>query len=317
MLYLDYSRNAGQWVPNRYGGRENLDAVNFIRQLNEVTHTEHKGTIMVAEESTSWPGVSRPVYLGGLGFTYKWNMGWMHDMLQYVTRDPIHRRWEHNKVTFSMIYAYSENFILPFSHDEVVHGKASMLGKMAGDEWQRAATLRALYAYMYAHPGKKLLFMGDEFAMRQEWNSEASLPWHVADAMPHLGVSRFVRDLNRLYQREPALFQCDFNSVGFQWIDANDNENSVFSFMRLGRDGHEVIVVVLNFTPIVRKGYRVGVPHHGTYVEVLNSDAEAYGGSNVGNHGAVAAEPFEAHGRAQSVQLTLPPLGALYLKWQR
>ncbi len=317
MLYLDYSRSAGQWVPNRYGGRENLEAVAFIRQLNEVAHTEHAGTMMIAEESTSWPGVSRPVYVGGLGFTYKWNMGWMHDMLQYVKCDPIHRRWEHNKVTFSMIYAYSENFILPFSHDEVVHGKGSMLGKMAGDEWQRAATLRALYAYMYSHPGKKLLFMGDEFAVREEWNSEASLPWQAADVMPHLGVSRFTRDLNRVYRQEPALFELDFDPAGFQWIDANDNENSVFSFMRVDRGGHEVVVVVLNFTPVVRTGYRIGVPQPGTYREVLNSDAAAYGGTNVGNLGVVTAEPVAVHGRAQSIALTLPPLAALYLKWQR
>jgi 1,4-alpha-glucan branching enzyme len=317
MLYLDYSRKEGQWVPNRYGGRENIEAVEFLRQLNALTHTEFPGTIMVAEESTSWPGVSRPTYLGGLGFTYKWNMGWMHDILEYVKRDPIHRRWEHNKVTFSMLYAWNENFILPFSHDEVVHGKGSMLRKMAGDEWQRAATLRTLYAYMYAHPGKKLLFMGDEFAAWQEWNSEASLPWHVAESMPHAGVKAFVRDLNRTYQHEAALHRLDFDAAGFQWIDANDNENSVFSFARLDRDGRDVVVVVLNFTPVVRLGYRIGVPQAGEYVEVLNSDQAMYGGGGVQNGGIVTSEAFEAHGRPHSVRLTLPPLGALYLKWQR
>jgi 1,4-alpha-glucan branching enzyme len=316
MLYLDYSRKDGQWVPNRYGGRENLEAVAFLRELNLLTHTEHPGTIMIAEESTSWPGVSRPTYVGGLGFTYKWNMGWMHDLLEYVKRDPVHRRWEHNKVTFSLLYAWNENFILPFSHDEVVHGKGSMLRKMAGDEWQRAATLRTLYGYMFAHPGKKLLFMGDEFGMWQEWNSEAGLPWAAADHAPHAGIRHFVRDLNRVYQHEPALYRLDFEPAGFQWIDANDNENSVFSFVRLDRDGREVMVVVLNFTPVVRTGYRIGVPHAGDYAEVLNSDATIYGGSGVGNEGSVSSEFVEAHGRPQSLRLTVPPLSALYLKWQ-
>ena len=237
MLYLDYSRAEGQWVPNRYGGRENLDAVSFVRQLNEVVHAEHPGVMMIAEESTAWPAVSRPVYLGGLGFTYKWNMGWMHDILKYTSKDPVFRRWEHNHLTFSMLYAYNENFILPFSHDEVVHGKRSMIDKMPGDSWQKAANLRALYAFMFTHPGKKLLFMGSEFGQWREWNHDEGLPWSVVDEPPHAGVRRLVRDLNTFYRHEPALYQVDYEPAGFDWIDCTDNENSVVSFLRRSRDG--------------------------------------------------------------------------------
>jgi 1,4-alpha-glucan branching enzyme len=316
MLYLDYSRKEGDWIPNRYGGRENLEAVAFLRQTNELTHALHPGSITVAEESTSWPAVSRPVHLGGLGFTYKWNMGWMHDILEYCQKDPIYRRWAHNLVTFSMLYAYSENFILPFSHDEVVHGKRSMISKMPGDDWQKAATLRTLYAYMYAHPGKKLLFMGSEFGHWREWNENEALPWEHVDAFPHAGIRRFVRDLNDIYRREPPLHELDHDPAGFAWIDCNDNENSVFSFVRRGRSPADALVVVVNFTPVPRMGYRIGVPAPGVYRELLNSDAEIYGGTNTGNAGIVSTEPVPAHGHPQSLRLVLPPLGSLYLKWQ-
>jgi 1,4-alpha-glucan branching enzyme len=258
--------------------------------------------------------VSRPVYLGGLGFTLKWNMGWMHDMLRYMSKDPVFRKWQHNDITFSMLYAYTENFMLPFSHDEVVHGKGSMVGKMPGDMWQRFANLRALYGYMYGHPGKKLLFQGQEFGQWTEWSENAGLPWDALDHMPHLGLLRFVRDLNALYRREPPLHVLDFEPAGFEWIDCNDNENSVFSFFRRARDPRDVIVVVLNFTPVLRHGYRIGVPFPGQYREILNSDAEIYGGSNAGNAGAVVAEPVQAHGHAQSLRLVLPPLGCVMFK---
>jgi 1,4-alpha-glucan branching enzyme len=260
--------------------------------------------------------VSRPTYLGGLGFTYKWNMGWMHDMLDYLTKDPIHRRWHHDRVTFSMLYAYTENFVLPFSHDEVVHGKASMLGKMPGDDWLKAATLRALYAYMYAHPGKKLLFMGSEFGQWREWSESVGLPWDCLAHQPHKGLQHLVRDLNGLYAREPALHECDNDPAGFRWIDCHDNENSVFSLFRRGRDPQEVVVFVVNFTPVLRKGYRIGVPGPGRYLEMVNTDAEVYGGSNLGNAGSITADPFPSHGWAQSVSLLLPPLSALFLKGQ-
>ncbi len=314
MLYLDYSRSAGEWVPNRYGGRENLEAVSFVRHLNEVLHAEHPGVMMIAEESTAWPAVSRPVYLGGLGFTYKWNMGWMHDILTYFSKDPVYRRWEHNHLTFSMLYAYNENFILPFSHDEVVHGKGSMIGKMPGDDWQRAANLRTLYAYMYTHPGKKLLFMGNEFAQWREWNHDEGLPWAIVSEPPHKQIKRLVEDLNALYRKEPALHQIDFDPAGFEWIDCTDNENSVISFLRRARDREDFIVAVLNFTPIVREAYRIGVPAAGRYVELINTDAELYGGSNVGNAGSLDTLPEKAHGHAQSLVLTLPPMSALILK---
>ncbi len=314
MLYLDYSRQEGEWVPNRYGGRENLEAIEFLRQLNTLTHSEQPGSITVAEESTAWPSVSRPIYVGGLGFTYKWNMGWMNDILEYVRLDPVHRRWHHQHLTFSLLYAFTENFILPFSHDEVVHGKGSMFGKIPGDDWQKAATLRALYGFMYSHPGKKLMFMGGEFGQGREWNYDSSLDWHLLEQPPHAGLRRYVRDLNRVYRSERALYECDFDGSGFQWIDCNDSDNSVVSFIRRSHDGSELVLAILNFTPVPRDGYRIGVPVAGTYGELVNSDAEIYGGANLGNAGAVATEPIASHGYADSLRLTLPPLGCLLLK---
>ena len=314
MLYLDYSRTEGEWIPNRFGGRENLDAIDFLRQLNALTHGDQPGSITVAEESTAFPSVSRPTYLGGLGFTYKWNMGWMNDILEYVSHDPIHRRYHHRHLTFSLLYAFTENFILPFSHDEVVHGKGSMLGKIPGDDWQKAATLRALFGFMYAHPGKKLMFMGAEFGQGREWDYDGSLDWHLLDQPLHAGVRMFVQDLNRAYMAEPSLHQCDFEPRGFQWIDCNDADNSVVSFIRRATNDQDFVVAVLNFTPVPRQGYVVGVPRAGSYAELLNSDSEIYGGSNVGNGGIAFTEPVAAHGHAQSLRLTLPPLGFLLLK---
>ena len=317
MLYLDYSREDGDWVPNRFGGRENLEAIDFLRQLNALTHERHPGTVMVAEESTAFPSVSRPTWVGGLGFTYKWNMGWMHDLLLYASKDPVHRKWEHHHLTFSMLYAFTENFILPFSHDEVVHGKRAMLDKMPGDVWQKAATLRAIYGYMYGHPGKKLLFMGGEFGQWREWSHDRSLDWHLLDEATHQGLRRWVQDLNRVYRQEPALFEQDFVWTGFQWIDCNDNEASVVSFMRRARDPREFVVMVMNFTTVVRDGYRVGLPEAGYYRELLNSDAHLYGGSDAGNGGGAWTEPVSAHGHPQSLRLTLPPLACLLLKIAR
>jgi 1,4-alpha-glucan branching enzyme len=314
MLYLDYSRREGEWIPNQYGGRENLDAIAFLQELNRLTHGQHTGSITAAEESTAWGGVSRPVHLGGLGFTYKWNMGWMHDMLTYVSENPVHRRWHHNQITFSMLYAFSENFILPFSHDEVVHGKRSLLDRIPGDVWQKHATLRTLYGYMYGHPGKKLLFMGDEFGQWHEWSHDKSLDWHVLKEPLHADLKRFVQDLNWHYSAEPALYERDFTHDGFSWIDCNDNENSVVSMIRYAHDRLNFIVMVFNFTPVPRQDYRIGVPQPGRYVEILNSDATLYGGSNVGNGGAVETESVPSHGFSQSVRLTVPPLGCLYLK---
>jgi 1,4-alpha-glucan branching enzyme len=314
MLYLDYSRAEGDWIPNEHGGRENLAAIDFLHQLNELTHAGFPGSITVAEESTSFTGVSRPVYLGGLGFTYKWNMGWMHDILEYMGQDPVYRRWGHNHLTFAMLYAYTENFILPFSHDEVVHGKRAMLDKMPGDWWQKAANLRVLYGFMFTHPGKKLLFMGDEFGQWREWNAEESLDWHVAGMPPHAGIRQLVRDLNAVYRREPSLHQIDFDPTGFQWIDCCDFENSVIAFVRRGIDARDFTLVVCNFTPVPRHPYRIGVPEAGWYAELLNSDSAAYGGSNVGNGGGLGSEPIAAHGYPQSLSLSLPPLGCLVLK---
>ena len=314
MLYLDYSRDAGGWVPNRYGGRENLEAIEFVRQLNMLTHGESPGSITVAEESTAWPSVSRPTWLGGLGFTFKWNMGWMNDILQYVGKNPVYRRWEHGHITFSLLYAFSENFILPFSHDEVVHGKRSMWGKVPGDDWQKASTLRALYGFMYSHPGKKLMFMGLEFGQVREWNHDRSLDWHLLDDPLHAGLRQFVMDVNRVYGREPALHDLDFDSAGFEWIDCNDSENSVVSLIRRARDRQDFVIAVMNFTPVPRDGYRIGVPRAGAYTELLNSDAEAYGGGNLGNGGTVFTESIPSHGRPDSLRLTLPPLGFLLLK---
>jgi len=314
MLYLDYSRQPGQWVPNAFGGRENLDAIAFLQKLNSLTHGEHPGTLTAAEESTAFPGVTRPVYLGGLGFTFKWNMGWMHDILQYLHEDPIHRRWHHNLVTFTALYMHTENFILPFSHDEVVHGKGPMFDKMPGDAWQKLASLRVLYGFMYGHPGKKLLFMGNEFGQRHEWNHDRSLDWHLLDDPAHAALRRYVQALNWHYHAEPALHQADFDPAGFRWIDCNDNENSVVSILRFARDRADHVAMVFNFTPVVRAQYRIGVPGAGAYVELLNSDASEYGGSNVGNGGSVTAEPVPAHGFDYSLSLTIPPLGCLLLK---
>ena len=314
MLYLDYSRPHGEWIPNQYGGRENLDAVSFLQQLNTVTHGRVPGSITVAEESTAWPAVSRPTYVGGLGFTFKWNMGWMHDMLEYIEQDPIHRRWHHEKITFSMLYSFTENFVLPFSHDEVVHGKRSMLDKMPGDVWQKFATLRTLYGYMFGHPGKKLMFMGGEFGQWREWNAEDSLDWHLVQQPMHGGLSRWVQDLNHAYQRERSLHEVDFEHSGFSWIDCHDNANSVVSLIRRARDPRDFTVMVVNFTPVPRPGYRIGVPEAGWYREVLNSDATIYGGSNMGNSGGVPTDPIPDHGYEQSISLTVPPLGFVLLK---
>jgi len=317
MIYLDYSRGEGQWVPNAYGGRENLEAIDFLRELNTVAHGHHPGTAIIAEESTAFPAVSRPTWVGGLGFTFKWNMGWMHDILTYVQKDPVYRRWEHQHLTFSMLYAYNENFILPFSHDEVVHGKRSMMDKVPGDEWQKAATLRALYTFMFAHPGKKLLFMGLEFGQWHEWRHNVSLDWHLLDEPLHAGIHRHMADLNRVYRHEAALHEVDFDPAGFSWIDCNDWDSSVISFVRRAHNPRDFVVAVLNWTPIVRTGYRIGVPEAGYYREILNSDAGLYGGSNVGNEGGVETEPVAAHGHMQSLSLTLPPLAALLLKPDR
>ncbi len=313
MLYLDYSRKAGEWIPNVFGGRENLDAIAFIKRLNEEVHARNPGAVMIAEESTAWPAVSRPVYLGGLGFTLKWNMGWMHDMLSFIAQDPIHRKFHFGELTFALLYAFHENFVLPFSHDEVVHLKRSMLDKMPGDLWRKFANLRLLYSYMYAHPGKKLLFMGGEIAQWDEWNHDQSLQWDLLQWDSHRGVQQFVRDLNRVYRETPALHEVDFRPEGFEWIDFRDVDNSVVSLLRRGKDPKDCVVCVFNLTPVPREAYRVGVPFPGRYVEALNSDAAPYGGSNVGNGGSVTAEEKPWMGRPFSVSLSLPPLGALFL----
>jgi 1,4-alpha-glucan branching enzyme len=314
VLYLDYSREPGDWIPNQYGGRENLDAINFLKRMNEVAHGRFPGVLTIAEESTSWPMVSRPTYLGGLGFSFKWNMGWMNDTLSYFSKNPIHRKYEHNKLTFSFLYAFTENFVLPLSHDEVVHGKNSLLHKTTGDMWQQFATLRLLYAYQYAHPGKKLLFMGQEFAQRREWSEERSLDWDLLEHELHRGVKQLVADLNRFYASEPSLHQVDFEWQGFEWINPNDADNSVFSFLRRAKNPEDALVVVLNATPVVREKYLVGVPQGGFYQEVLNTDSATYGGSNVGNLGGVQALALPHFDRPFSLSLRLPPLGAVFLK---
>jgi 1,4-alpha-glucan branching enzyme len=313
MLYLDYSREAGQWVPNEFGGREDLEAVAFLKDYNELVHGRQPGTISAAEESTAWPGVSRPTYLGGLGFGFKWNMGWMHDTLGYFQEDPVYRRWHHHELTFSMVYAFTENFILPLSHDEVVHGKGSLYAKMPGDRWQKLANLRALYAYMWAHPGKKLLFMGGEFAQESEWAYERSLDWHLLESADHAGVRKLVRDLNRAYRDEPALWSQDFEPSGFSWLEPNDAEHNVLAFARHSRDGERVLVFAGNLSPVPRHGYRLGLPRSGPWREAVNSDAEAYGGANIGNLGTIEAEPVPWHGQPYSARVTLPPLAALWL----
>jgi 1,4-alpha-glucan branching enzyme len=316
MLYLDYSRRAGEWSPNRFGGRENLDAIAFLKRLNEVVYGLHGDAITVAEESTSWPMVSRPVQLGGLGFGYKWNMGWMHDILDYFRQDPVHRRYHHDRLTFGLLYAWTENFILPLSHDEVVHGKGSLKAKMPGDDWQRFANLRLLYAFMWAYPGKKLLFMGGEFGQSNEWYHETSLQWHLLDQGPyHRGVSSLVRDLNRLYREERALHQLDHDPAGFVWMDCRDNEQGVIAFVRFALEPGQMLLCACSFTPIPRREYRLGVPRAGTWVEVLNTDSAHYGGSNLGNGGGVQSEPVPWHGQPQSIRLTLPPLAAVWLRF--
>jgi 1,4-alpha-glucan branching enzyme len=317
MIYLDYSRKAGEWVPNIHGGRENLEAIDFLRELNALTHGHHPGTVTIAEESTAFPAVSRPTWVGGLGFTFKWNMGWMHDILTYISKDPVYRPWEHQHLTFSMLYAYNENFVLPFSHDEVVHGKGSMLDKVPGDQWQKAATIRTLFAFMYAHPGKKLMFMGCELGEWREWNHDDSLDWDLVQQPLHGGLQRFVRDLNEVYRAQPALYELDFEAAGFEWIDCNDHEGSVISLIRRAKDPRDFVVAILNFTPVVREAYRIGVPEPGYYRELLNSDAVWYAGGNVGNEGGVYTEVVPAHGHAQSLRLTLPPLAGLMLKISR
>ena len=314
MLYLDYSRKDGEWLPNRYGGRENLEAIDFLRQLNTMAYAEHPDIQTVAEESTAWPMVSRPTYLGGLGFGMKWDMGWMHDTLQYMSHDPIHRKFHHNELTFRKIYATTENFVLPLSHDEVVHGKGSLLGKMAGDQWQKLANLRLLLGYMWAQTGKKLLFMGGEFGQWREWNHEDSLDWHLLEQPAHQGVQRWVEDLNRLYRSKPALYELDAEGAGFEWIDANDSAQSVLTFLRRGRSEEDVILVGCNFTPIPRPNYLVGVPRGATWREILNSDASVYGGSGWGNLGGLDSLPISVHGRPRALNLTLPPLSCVFLE---
>lgn len=314
MLYLDYARRGGEWIPNAYGGKENLEAIAFIKDLNEASYTNFPDVQTIAEESTAWPMVSRPTYVGGLGFGMKWNMGWMHDTLGYFSTDPVFRKYHHNQLTFSIWYAFSENFVLPLSHDEVVHGKGSLLGKMPGDEWQRFANLRLLYGYMYGHPGKKLQFMGGEFGQVPEWRHEESLEWHVLQFAYHEGLRRWVMDLNRVYRAEPALYELDFSPDGFEWIDFQDWEHSVISFIRKGKSTDSVVLIVCNFTPVPRIHYRIGVPRGGYWRELLNSDAFYYGGGNQGNSGGVEATPTPWHGRSHSISLTLPPLGVLFFK---
>jgi 1,4-alpha-glucan branching enzyme len=316
MLYLDYSREAGDWLPNQYGGRENLEAVEFLRHLNEVTHDQFPGTFIIAEESTAWPQVSRPTWLGGLGFSMKWNMGWMHDTLTYLSQDPIYRHYHHDRLTFGLLYAFSENFVLPFSHDEVVHGKGSMLDKMPGDGWQKFANLRLLYTYMFTYPGKKLMFMGCEFAQGREWNDASQLDWYLLERPQHQGIQSLVGDLNRLYCASPALHEIEFSGEGFEWIDCHDASQSVLSYLRKGENG-SYAAVILNFTPVPRNNYRIGLPRPGYYREALNSDSTFYGGSNTGNAPGINTEPLPWMGREHSATLTIPPLGALVLEWQQ
>ncbi len=313
MLYLDYSREPGQWVPNRHGGNENLEAIDFLREANALIADGHPGTMTIAEESTAFPMVSRPVAEGGLGFDFKWNMGWMHDTLGYFRQDPIHRKHHQNSLTFGLLYAFSENFVLPLSHDEVVHGKGSLIRQMAGDRWQKFANLRAYFGFMWTHPGKKLLFMGCEFAQDREWNHDRSLDWHLLDDEPHRGMQTLVADLNRLYRGNPALHRYDCEPRGFEWIDADDAEQSVLVYLRKGDEGDPPVLVACNLTPVVRSDYRVGVPEGGAWREILNTDAEAYGGSNVGNGGHLNAEDVPWHGREASLRLTLPPLATIVL----
>ena len=314
MLYLDYGRTEGEWVPNEFGGKENIEAIGFLKKFNEMVYGNFPDVQTVAEESTAWPMVSRPAYVGGLGFGMKWNMGWMHDTLGYFSQDPVFRKYYHNQLTFSIWYAFTENFLLPLSHDEVVHGKGSLFGKMSGDEWQKYANLRLLYGYMYAHPGKKLLFMGGEIAQWKEWNHEESIEWHILQYPYHMGVHDWVRDLNFAYRNQPALHELDFEAGGFQWTDFHNWEESIISFTRKGKSTDDIILVICNFTPVPRYNYRIGVPRGGFWTEILNSDATLYHGSGHGNTGGLEASPVPAHGRYYSLTLTLPPLGVLYFK---
>ena len=314
MLYLDYSRKQGQWIPNKFGGRENLEAVDFLRRFNIEVYKERPDSQTIAEESTSWPMVSRPTYLGGLGFGMKWDMGWMHDTLKYMSEDPVHRKFHHNDLTFRMLYAFNENFMLPLSHDEVVHGKGSLIAKMPGDDWQKFANLRLLFAWMFAQPGKKLLFMGSEFGQRDEWDVESSLDWHLLDHLPHAGLSHWVGDLNRILREENAMHEIDFDPAGFSWIDASDNEQSVVSLLRRGAAPDDVVMAAFNFTPVPRHDYQIGAPVPGHWRELLNSDAPMYGGSGQGNLGGVHAAPLPSHGRQYSLTLSLPPLATIMLE---
>lgn len=314
MVYLDFSREDGQWIPNQYGGNENLDAVSFLQEANTIIHSQAPGAVTIAEESTAWPLVSRPTYVGGLGFTLKWNMGWMHDTLNYAAKDPVYRKWEHNKLTFSMMYAFTENFVLSLSHDEVVHGKGSLMGKLPGDWWQKFAGLRLLFGYQYTHPGKKLNFMTADIAQWTEWSEARSIDWQLMELQTHQSVNRWVKDLNHFYRSEPALYEVDFAPEGFEWIQADDYENSVFSYIRYSKDKKDMVVVVMNFTPIPREEYRVGVPRAGYYKEMLNSDADIYGGGNVGNGGGAQTEAVKWHNKDYSLRLTVPPLGIVVLK---
>jgi 1,4-alpha-glucan branching enzyme len=316
MLYLDYARKEGEWIPNRYGGRENLEAIEFLRILNQSVYRDYPSATMIAEESTAWPMVSRPTDMGGLGFGLKWNMGWMHDTLAYMKQDPIHRKYHHGELTFSLIYAFNENFVLPLSHDEVVYGKGSLIGKMPGDDWQMFANLRALFGYMWAHPGKKLLFMGGEFAQRREWTHEGELEWWVSELPGHAGVKRMISDMNRVYRHEPALHQLDFSPAGFEWVDIGNAEMSIIAFLRKSAGDGPPLLVVCNFTPLPRANFLVGVPSRGFWREIINTDARDYGGSGWGNMGGVESAPVGAHGRVESVNLNLPPLSTLVLRWE-
>ena len=314
MLYLDYSRNEGEWIPNEYGGRENLGAISLLKAMNERVHGNFEGVLTIAEESTSWGGVSRPTYAGGLGFSMKWNMGWMNDTLQYFRKDPVHRKYHHDELTFSLIYAFSENFMLPFSHDEVVHGKGSLIDQMPGDLWQKFANLRLLFAFMWSHPGKNLMFMGCEIAQWKEWDYNDQLDWILLDHDTHRGVKKMVADLNAVYRREPALYEVDFDGAGFQWVDSENRDNSVLSFIRFAKDKNDFVLVCCNFTPTVQEGYRVGVPSEGQYQEIFNSDSTYYGGTNRGNGQGIHSEHIQAQAHENSLKLTLPPLGVTILK---
>ena len=317
MLYLDYSRQDGDWLPNEFGGRENIQAISFLKELNEQAHFQFPGILTIAEESTAWAGVSRPTYLGGLGFSLKWNMGWMNDTLGYMHHEPIHRKYHHDELTFSLIYAFHENFVLPLSHDEIVHCKGSLLDQMPGDLWQKFANLRLLYSYLWTHPGKKLLFMGSEFGQWNEWNFDESLQWHLLQWDTHRGLQKCVADLNALYRREQALYEVDFDYHGFQWIDCHNYEDSTLSYIRLAKNPSDFLVVCNNFTPVPRWQHRLGVPEGGWYEEIFNSDSSFYNGSNLGNGPGVRAESVQSHGRPASIVVTLPPLATVIFKPRR